>query len=117
MTKLSPSLEKSSSCQVEDHWAVAALARVSALAGKRKEAEKSLDELLKLSKQRYVSPASIALIYIALGDKDQALAWLEKSNELRELNIVRLNVDPRFDALRSDPRFADLVRRIGIPSP
>jgi len=96
---------------------VSALARVYALTGKRKEAEKSLDELLKLSKQRYVSPVSIALIYIALGDKDQAFAWLEKSNELRELNIVRINVDPRFDALRSDPRFADLVRRIGIPSP
>lgn len=96
---------------------VAALARVNALAGNRKEAEKSLDELLKLSQQRYVSPASIAIIYIALGDKDQAFAWLEKANELRELNIVRLNVDPRFDPLRSDPRFADLVRRIGIPSP
>ena len=87
------------------------------MAGKREEAQKNLDELLKLSKQRFVSPASIALIYVALGDKDQAFAWLEKSNELRELNIVRLNVDPRFDPLRSDPRFTDLVRRIGIPSP
>ena len=42
---------------------------------------------------------------------------MEKSNDLRELNIVRLNADPRFDPLRSDPRFTALVRRIGIPSP
>jgi len=96
---------------------VAALARAYALAGKRQEAQTSLDELLKLSKQRFVSPASIALIYIALGDKDQAFTWLEKSNELRELNIVRINADPRFDPLRSDPRLNDLVQRIGIPSP
>ena len=93
------------------------LARVYALTGKRAEAQKDLDELVRLSKQRFVSPASIALIYIALGDKDQAFKWMEKSNELRELNIVRLNADPRFDPLRSDPRFTDLVRRIGIPSP
>ncbi|MCM3905603.1 MAG: protein kinase [Pyrinomonadaceae bacterium] len=96
---------------------VSALGHAYAVAGKREEAQKNLDELLKLSKQRYVSPASIALIYIALGDKDRAFTWLEKSNELRELNILRLNVDPRFEPLRSDPRFADLVRRIGIPSP
>jgi tetratricopeptide (TPR) repeat protein len=96
---------------------VSALARVYALAGKREEAQKNLDELLTLSKQRFVSPASIALIYVALGDKDQAFTWLEKSNELRELNVVRIKADPRFDPLRSDPRFNDLVRRIGIPSP
>jgi serine/threonine protein kinase/tetratricopeptide (TPR) repeat protein len=94
---------------------VSALAHAYALMGKREEAQKNLDELIRLSKQRFVSPASIALIYIALGDKDQAFAWLEKANELRELNIVRIKVDPRFDPVRSDPRFADLVRRIGIP--
>jgi len=93
------------------------LARVYALAGKRVEAQKGLDELIKLSQQRFVSPASIALIYIALGDKDRAFTWMEKSNDLRELNIVRLNADPRFDPLRSDPRFTAFVRRVGIPSP
>ncbi|MBA3514930.1 MAG: tetratricopeptide repeat protein [Pyrinomonadaceae bacterium] len=96
---------------------VAAVAHAYALAGKREEAQEHLDELRQLSKQRYVSPASIALIYIALGEKDQAFAWLEKSNEVRDLNIVRLKVDPRYEPLSSDPRFADLVRRIGIPSP
>ncbi len=96
---------------------IAALAHAYASAGKREEAQKNLDELLQLSKQRYVSPTAIAQIYIALGDKDQAFAWLEKGNEVRDLNVVRLKVDPRYEPLRSDPRFADLVRRIGIPSP
>ena len=55
-----------------------ACAGAYALSGKREEAQKNLDELLQQSKQRYVSPASIALIYVALGDKDQAFTWLEK---------------------------------------
>jgi serine/threonine protein kinase/Tfp pilus assembly protein PilF len=94
---------------------IAALAHAYALAGKREEAQKNLAELLQLSQQRYVSPASIAIIYVALDDKDQAFAWLEKANEIRDMNAVRLKVDPRFASLRSDPRFAALVRRIGLP--
>jgi serine/threonine-protein kinase len=96
---------------------IAALARVYAAMGKRDEAQKNLDELLQLSKQRFVSPTSIAIVYIALGNKDQAFAWLEKGNEVRDLNILRLKLDQGFRPLRSDPRFDDLVRRIGIPSP
>lgn len=94
---------------------IAALAHAYASAGKREEAQKHLDELLQLSKQRYVSPASIGIIYVALGDNDRAFAWLEKADEVRDMNIVRLKVDPRFASLRSDPRFADLVRRVGLP--
>jgi serine/threonine protein kinase/tetratricopeptide (TPR) repeat protein len=94
---------------------IATLAHAYALAGKRGEAQKELAELLEMSKQRYVSPASIAIIYAALGNKDQAFAWLEKAVEGRDQTLVRLKVDPRFDSLRSDPRFADLVRRVGFP--
>jgi len=67
-----------------------------------------------MAKQRYISPGSIALIYAALGDKDQAFAWLEKADKGRDGILARLKVDPRFDSLRSDPRFADLVRRVGL---
>ncbi|HKZ79703.1 MAG TPA: hypothetical protein VJ124_15625 [Pyrinomonadaceae bacterium] len=67
------------------------------------------------AKQRYVSSASIALIYSALGDQDQTFAWLEKADRERDGNLARLKVDPRFDSLRSDPRFADLARRVGLP--
>jgi hypothetical protein len=74
-----------------------------------------LNELQEISKQRYVSSASIAMTYAALGDKDQAFAWLEKADKAHDALLARLKVDPRFDILRSDPRFADLARRMGLP--
>ncbi len=95
---------------------ISALARAYALSGKRVEAQKILAELVELSEQRYVSHASIAMIYTALGDKDQAFAWLDQADKARDGLLARLKVDPRFDSLRSDPRFADLVRRVDTPS-
>jgi tetratricopeptide (TPR) repeat protein len=92
-----------------------ALAHAYALSGKRAEAQKTLAELQEISTQRYVSPAAIAAIYTALGDKDQAFAWLEKADKSHDGILVRLKVDSRFDSLRSDPRFADLVRRVAQP--
>jgi serine/threonine-protein kinase len=94
---------------------IAALAHAYALAGKRAEAQNSIAELLELSKKRFVSEASIAMVYIALGDKDQAFAWLAKADKARDALLARLKVDPRFDPLRSDPRFADLQRRLDTP--
>ncbi len=94
---------------------IAGLAHAYALAGNREEAQKRLAELQEISKLRYISPASIAIIYGALGEKDKAFVWLEKADKARDVGLVRLKVDRRFDSLRSDPRFADLVRRIGLP--
>jgi serine/threonine-protein kinase len=94
---------------------IAALARGYALAGKRDESQKYLEQLLQISRQRYVSPGLIALVYVTLGDKDKTFAWLEESDKAHDLNAVRLKTDSRFDSLRSDPRFDQLVRRIGIP--
>jgi serine/threonine-protein kinase len=94
---------------------IASLAHAYALAGKRAEAQASLNELLELSKQRYVSPASIALIYAALGDKDQAFQWLDKADKAHDALLARLKVDPRFDSLRPDARFPDLLGRVGLP--
>ena len=91
------------------------LAYVYALAGRRPEADKSLNELLELSKQRYVSPGQIGIIYIARGEKDKAFQRLEEANKVYDLNLMRMKVERRFDPLRSDPRFDDLVRRLGIP--
>ena len=114
-TKLSPSLGKSLNCQKANRG-IASIARTYALAGKREEARKNLDELLQMAKHRYVSPTSIALIYAALGDKDQAFAWLDEGDKAHDLQIItRLKTDPRYDSLRSDPGFADLVRRVGLP--
>ena len=91
------------------------LAYVYALAGRRPEADKSLNELLELSKQRYVSPGQIGIIYIARGEKDKAFQRLEEANKVYDLNLMRMEVERRFDPRRSDPRFDDLVRRLGIP--
>jgi Flp pilus assembly protein TadD len=91
------------------------LAYTYALAGRQQESQKALDELLELSKNRYVSPGQIAIIYIARGEKDKAFEWLEEANRVYDLNIMRMKVERRFDPIRSDPRFEDLVRRIGLP--
>jgi serine/threonine-protein kinase len=94
----------------------AALARAYALSGRRAEAQKILNELQQLSKQRFISPVTVALIYSALGEKDQAFAWLDKAVEAGDGLLVRSKVDHRFDSLRSDPRFAELVKLAGLPN-
>ncbi len=96
---------------------LAGLAHAYALSGKRAEAQRMLEDLKRLSEQRYVSHASIAMVYVALGDRDQALAWLDQAEKARDGQLTRIKADPRFDSLRSDPRFADLVRRVNTPSP
>lgn len=80
---------------------------------RRREAAKILDELKDLSKRTYVSPDWIAIIYAGLGERDQAFVWLEKAYENHELP-VDLKVDPKWDRLRSDTRFAELLRRVGL---
>jgi tetratricopeptide (TPR) repeat protein len=91
------------------------LGHVYAISGMRGEAQKVLDQLLEESKHKYVSPYSIAIIYEGLGEKDRAFAWLEKAYAERDSNITNLKVDPWFDSLHSDPRFADLLSRVGLP--
>jgi tetratricopeptide (TPR) repeat protein len=85
------------------------------LAGRNAEATKVLNELLKLHERRYVTPAALANVYIGLGDKDNAFAWLEKAYQERSNYIAYLKVFPIVDPLRSDKRFADLMRRVGLP--
>jgi hypothetical protein len=74
-----------------------------------------LHELLQRSAQQYVSPYSIALLYVGLDQKDEALQWLEKAYAERSVRLINIAVHPRFASLRSDPRFAALVQRIGLP--
>src|SRR5215831_10874286 len=85
-----------------------------AMAGKRSEALKILDEFQALSKQRYVTPYVRALVYTGLGEKDQALAWLGRAYEEQESRLIFLKVNATFDGLRADPRFVDLMRRMGF---
>ena len=99
----------------DDPWVLALLGHVSAATGRRDEALKILEQLKQISKQRFVGAYGFALVYAGLGDKDQAFQWLEKSYQDRQGRITRIKVDALFDNLHSDPRFADLVRRVGLP--
>ena len=93
----------------------AGLGHVYAVTGKKSEARTMLDELTQLSRKQYVPPYSIALIYAGLGEKDQAFAWLEEGYKEHAFQMQLLGMEPRWDSLRSDPRFTDLLRRIGLP--
>jgi hypothetical protein len=84
-----------------------------AVAGRRAEAQKTIEELTALSKLRYVSPLYIAAIYAGMGVSDQAFSWLEKASEQHE-NMALVKTDEDFGGLRSDPRFADRLRRLGV---
>ena len=95
---------------------LAGLAHSYALAGRRSDAEQVLQGLLRRARQSYVSPFDIALIYAALGEKDTAFAWMEKAVAERSTWLVYSKWEPRLDPLRSDPRFQDLLRRIGLPA-
>src|SRR6266850_816501 len=100
-----------------DQDPTAALAHVYAVTGRRAEAEKILRDLQRKSKSSYVSPYMIATIYAGLGNKDRAFEFLEKAYQERSWDIVwLLKADLRIDSLRSDPRFQDLVRRVGYPA-
>ncbi len=84
--------------------------------GKKAEAQKVLDTLLDMSKHQYVQPRVLARVYVGLGDKEKAFEYLEKSYQDRSIGTAfgLINTDPSFDPLRSDPRFADLLRRMNL---
>lgn len=86
-------------------------------AGQREEAQQILRELLSLSRKQWVSAYAIATVYSGLGEADAAFEWLERAHRTRESWITYLIPDVRIDPLRQDPRYADLLRRVGLPSP
>ena len=90
------------------------LGHIHALSGRRGEAQKVLDQLRGLSDQGYELHYHTALIYLALGDKDQAFAWLEQAYNERDEELGLLKVDPMLDSLRADPRFVSLLERVGL---
>ncbi|HMH05715.1 MAG TPA: hypothetical protein VK579_03450, partial [Terriglobales bacterium] len=103
------------SLQKDMTFAIAALGHAFAVSGQTEKAQQLLGNLKKLSNQRYVSSADIAMIYVGLGDNDQAFAWLQKAFLERSWYLVLLRVDPRLDSLRSGPRFQALLRRVNLP--
>jgi TolB-like protein/Tfp pilus assembly protein PilF len=98
----------------ESTFALAKLGHGYAMAGRYEEAQVVLEELNALSSQRYVSPYDIAMVHVGLQDKDEAFAWLQRAFDQRSLWLGYLNVEPQLDPLRSDPRFQELLGRIGL---
>jgi len=94
--------------------AIAAIGHVAGEAGQHDEARQALDKLFSLSKQKHVTPYAVALVYAGLGEREQAFEWLNKAYDERSHWLVWLKLDPRWENLRPDPRFAKLVRRIGL---
>ncbi len=91
-----------------------ALARMLALAGRQAEAARIRAALEAMAAQRYVSPFEFASIDVALGDVDSGFRWLRKACDDRAFEMILVNVDPRFDAIRHDERFRAIVRQVGI---
>jgi tetratricopeptide (TPR) repeat protein len=95
---------------------LAALAYGHAVAHQAAEARKILQELKDRSQQTYVQPFALAMIHIGLDNRGEAFDWLGKAFADRSAGLVYLKVDPVFDSISSDSRFANLVRRVGLPS-
>jgi eukaryotic-like serine/threonine-protein kinase len=94
---------------------LAELARALAISGQTAKARQTLNEVLALAKTRYLDPYELALVYAALGDKDEAFVRLGQAYTERSFTMVNLKVDPEMDSLRSDQRFQDILRRMNYP--
>ncbi|HEV2489856.1 MAG TPA: hypothetical protein VGT03_08610 [Candidatus Acidoferrales bacterium] len=95
--------------------AVAMLGNTCAASGQRNKALEALQELKKIARKRYVPAVYYVAIYTGLGDKDQAFSWLNKAVDEHDDYLINLRIEPMADPLRSDPRFGDVLRRIGLP--
>ncbi len=92
------------------------LAHALAVSGNTGEAKKLLNELKSASKPEDVPTYGIALVYAGLGDKERAIEWLEKACDQKDVEVAySLKIEPAFDDLHQDPRFQNLLRRVGLP--
>ena len=90
------------------------LAEVYARAGRSDEARRLLREFKALTKDRFVSPLAVASVHVELGEKDQAIDYLEEAYRARRTALSHLKSDPGLQSLQSDPRFEDLIRRMNL---
>ncbi len=109
-----PVLEKAISISSGSPAATGVLIRAYAHAGRRSDALRLLAELQKRKKAGYVPAAAFVNAYLGLGENEQAFVWLEQAYKEQSNILLFLKVHPFFDPIRADPRFADLVRRIGL---
>ncbi|MDT7807761.1 MAG: hypothetical protein QOJ70_1574 [Acidobacteriota bacterium] len=108
--------ERAAELSGRNPFALSGLAHVYALAGKRRAAREILKHFEDASRERYVSGYNRAVVHIGLGEKEKAIAALEQGVPSRDVRLVWLDVNPRFDSLRDEPRFTDLLRIVGLRS-
>ncbi|MGH9907408.1 MAG: tetratricopeptide repeat protein, partial [Pyrinomonadaceae bacterium] len=106
--------ERKGQLSKEHPLSLASLGYAYAVYGKASEARQIIEELKDLSSRSYISPNHFAVIYAGLGENDKALEYLAKTFEERDEMQRFVKVSPIFDSLRSDPRFVDLMRRVGL---
>lgn len=109
-----PVLEKALSVSNRSPGVLGVLIRAYAHAGRRSDALRILEELKKRSQTGYVPPGAFVNAYLGLGDNEQAFAWIERAYQEQSNILQFLKVHPFFDPLRSDPRFKDLLHRVGV---
>jgi tetratricopeptide (TPR) repeat protein len=107
-------LEKAATRSHRTPAIIASLGRAYALAGRKRDAKRLLDELFEVAKTRYVSPHAFTEVYLGLGDHERAFEWMEREYEDRSNSVAWFGTTPMFDPLRSDPRFIDLLHRINL---
>jgi TolB-like protein/DNA-binding winged helix-turn-helix (wHTH) protein len=95
-------------------WYWAMIAYASGRSGDQARAKLALQQLRQLERQRALDPLSLVIAYIGVGDNDKALEWLRKAHAEHSSSITALKVDPIYDPLRSDPRFQELIRAVGL---
>ena len=96
---------------------VTEMAYASAKAGKSAEARAFLKKLQERSKRGYVPAYDLAVVHLALGEKEAALQWLQRAYDEHDWGLVVLAVEPRLDPLRSDPRFQGLLHKVDLQQP
>jgi tetratricopeptide (TPR) repeat protein len=109
-----PVLEKAVTLSNRNPAVIGVLIRAYAHAGRRADAMGLLEELKRRQQKGYIPAAAFVNAYLGLGDKEQAFAWLERGYQERSSILLFLKVHPFFDPIRDDPRFADLLRRVGL---
>ena len=109
-----PDFERAAALSPSPLWSDGWLGLAYARVGRRSDALKALSNLKELSHHRYVDPVAFIAIYVGLGDQDQAFQWMDKAYRERDYFLTHLN-SPMWDALRSDPRFKVIYKKVGLP--
>jgi tetratricopeptide (TPR) repeat protein len=96
-------------------WNVSSVGYTYAKAGRKQEAEKILEDLKNPNRQPFFPNYGISIVYLGLGQLEDALDWLERAYEQREDALTSIKVNPRLDPLRSNPRFETLLKKMAFP--